>query len=1107
MPRAPSSGPLPRPDAPDGRPPGVARETSDMANDPSLDGDAALAPARLRCEGLTDPMCVESAAPRFSWEVCSARRGEHQTAYRLLVASSPESLADDVGDLWDSGRVASDETLHVPYGGAAPGAARRCWWKVRVWDAAGRASAWSAPATFGTALDAQRWEAQWIGFDHCRELDAPPAPFDGAQWIWLGGDEAEADAGLFVGVLELPPGVEVVDSTLALSVSGRYRFFWGPEQFARSDDLPRPWRRPYIRHMNERLGPGRNTFRVWAERIEGEPAGVLFKLTARTGDGRVFTLRSDAGWRASRVSDPAGAPSGVASWPSCRELGAYGSEPWGALRGEENFLPPPAQLRREFSIPRTVRRATLYATALGLYDLRLNGRRVHESYFDPGWTDYRKRLHYRAYDVTDHLHEGDNAWGVVLADGWYSGYVGWLHQRDLYGRHPRFRGTLRVEYEDAAVESFHTGPAWRASTGPIREADLLMGETFDARRAQTGWTRPGYDDADWAPVSTGAEVSPALHPHPAQPVVALRSEAFTPRSIAQPEPGVFVFDLGQNFAGVVELRVRNAEPGREITIRHGERLRGDGTLYTRNLRTARATDTYICRGDPEEAWSPRFTFHGFQYVEVTGLPHEPDADTLTGLPLSSDTPLVGGFECSDPLANRLARNVYWSQRSNFIDIPTDCPQRDERLGWCDAAWTFLGAGALRADVQQFYNKWMRDLDDAQHPDGLFPWLAPLVVTTPDSPMWIGSSPGWADAGVICPWEIYHRYADRRQLQEHYPNMVRQVEWYRRTSRDDLLPPPGHACLGDWLNENAPVPLDVFRTAFFAHSADLTARAAQALGKSDDARRFRELHRGVAHAFRHAYVHEDGTIDGDTPGRLRPRPRLRPPRRRPAPSRRRPPRPPPARRPRPAHHRPRSHPPPHARPQPHRPIRPRLPPAPQRGLPLVELLHPQRRDHHLGTVGQLDPREGLRRRQHELLQPLLPRGRLPVDGRGRRRHPLRRLRLPTHHRRPRPRRQAHPRPRRLPQPPRTRPLRLEPPRPRPRPAHRDPRQHHRRPRPPRRRRRARHRERPARRARPRTPAAIPRPRRPPPRRLLRGLPLPRHRTPPRPLRPTLPPRRR
>lgn len=822
-----------------------------------------LTPSYLRCEALTDPLAVDHAQPSLSWRVTSEQRGQKQTAYQILAAASLSALAKDQGPLWDSGKVHSDETIHTPYGGHPLAAGQRCWWKVRVWDRDDRVSAWSEAAFFGQGLQPSDWQAEWIGFDRKRNMDLPPAPFEDAYWIWAGGQEA-----VFVGVLTLPDHAVIQHSLLAITAAGHYRFYFRNEQFAYSDDEPESWRRPHIRHMTERLTPGPNRFIIKVKQRDNEPPGLLFKLTVHLEDGRTFTLVSDATWRATRqIPHEWQSGEGYAAWAHSHIVTAYGAPPWGIIRGGEYFLPPPAYLRRSFRIDQPIQQATLYATAFGAYDLHLNGTRVNTSHFDPGWTDYHRRLYYRAYDVTPLLRDGPNAIGAILADGWYSGYIGWFHARDTYGQHPRFRAQLHVVYANDTSEIIGTDAHWKAAMGPTKEADMLMGERYDARDEQKGWAEPGYNDADWHPVDIGATHTPVLQPHPAPPVVALENERFAPTKITEAEPGIYLFNLGQNFAGMVRLIVRGGAPGQTIHLRHGERLNADGTLYTKNLRTARATDTYICRGDSEETWSPRFTFHGFQYVEVTGLPHPPEHDTITGIPLSTDTPIVGSFTCSDERANRLARNIYWSQRSNFLEIITDCPQRDERLGWCDAAWTFVGAGALRADVQSFYNKWMVDLNDAQYPDGLFPWLAPLVVTKMEisGPMWSGSGPAWADAGVICPWSIYDLYGDHRQLERHYPAMVRQVEWYRRTSRPDLLPPPHHVCLGDWLNYQADIPLDVFRTIFFARSADLLARSAAVLGRSDDAEEYGRLAASVKTAFQRAYVDENGRIDGHTQG--------------------------------------------------------------------------------------------------------------------------------------------------------------------------------------------------------------------------------------------------
>jgi alpha-L-rhamnosidase len=319
---------------------------------------------------------------------------------------------------------------------------------------------------------------------------------------------------------------------------------------------------------------------------------------------------------------------------------------------------------------------------------------------------------------------------------------------------------------------------------------------------------------------------------------------------------VYLFDLGQNFAGVARLRVEGKR-GQTITLRFGERLNPDGTLYTENLRGARAVDTYICRGGGVETWEPRFTFHGFQYVEVSGLRARPGKRTITGIALSSATPPAGEFSCSDSMVNRLSHNILWTQRANFIDVPTDCPQRDERLGWTGDAQVYCQSAILNVDAQAFFHKWIVDLTDAQRNDGQFPMVAPLKGAAGDG------GPAWADAGVICPWTVYEMYGDTTILERHFDAMKRFVEFTRARCTPELLPPKEFHCFGDWLNIEAETPHEVIYQAYFARCADLVGRAAAVLGKSDEAERHRSLFDSVRAAFRKAYVGEDGRVRGES----------------------------------------------------------------------------------------------------------------------------------------------------------------------------------------------------------------------------------------------------
>ncbi len=592
-------------------------------------------------------------------------------------------------------------------------------------------------------------------------------------------------------------------------------------------------------------------------RRKGQP-GLIAKLVVTLDDGRTIQQVTGDSWKS---ADHPGEdwlkvrPDVVSAFP-VRVVGDYGVEPWGKLRFSDVFLPPAAYLRTAFRAEKPIARATLYATALGLVDMHLNGRPVSEDYFTPGWTDYKKRMYYRAYDVTKLVRHGDNALGAVLADGWFSGYIGYRGDREHYGKQTRVRAQLHLEYSDGSSVDIGTGPNWKASTGPELEADFLKGETYDARSELAGWDKPGCDESKWDAVNVGSEeVHPLVQAHPGPPVRAIAE--FKARTITEPKPGVFVLDLGQNFAGVPRLKV-SGQPGQKITLRFAERLNPDGTIYTVNLRSARATDTYICKGQGTEVWQPRFTFHGFQYVEVTGLKGKPAKDTVVGVALSSDTPVVGEFACSDPMINKIHSNGYWTQRANFIDVPTDCPQRDERMGWTGDAQVYVRTATLNTDVQAFFTKWLVDLDtDSQRADGQFPCVAPCVVAGDDG------GPAWADAGVVCPWTIYTAYGDRRVLERHYDEMARFVEFCRARSTPELLPPAKYHCFGDWLSIQADTPKDIIYMAYFAHSTKLLANAATALGKTEDAAKYNDLFKQIRAAFNQAYVAKDGRIKGDT----------------------------------------------------------------------------------------------------------------------------------------------------------------------------------------------------------------------------------------------------
>lgn len=558
------------------------------------------------------------------------------------------------------------------------------------------------------------------------------------------------------------------------------------------------------------------------------------------------------------------------------------------------YLPAARQYRKEFAAKREVKRATVYATALGIYELHLNGQKVGDAYFAPGWTDYRQRAYYNTYDVTDLVDGGANAIGAWVAEGWYSGYVGFglltgmgteKCGRANYGKTPAFMAQLEIEYTDGSRDVIGTDASWKVTAdGPIQEADLLMGESYDAQREIADWAEPGCDDSGWdnaiLATDNGSTVAdfyqarnpskpgqgprivgeprelgfqrPKLESFPGEPVLV--TEEIAAKTITQREAGTYVFDLGQNFAGVIRLKVQGPA-GQKITIRHGETLHPDGRLMTENLRKARAIDTYVCKGDPDgETYEPRFTFHGFQYVELSNFPGEPSLDTVTGLVMHSDTPMTSEFACSDPMVNQLFQNVLWTQRSNFLDLPTDCPQRDERMGWTGDAQAYVGTAAYNADIGAFYTKWLRELMESQRPSGAFPGYAPF----PFQHGWdFGSA--WADAGVICPWTIWQAYGDTRVIDDCWEPMVRFMEWHERTSVQNLGVTHGNAW-GDWLAQGASTPLDYIDTVYKAISARMMAEMAEETGRDAAARKYSDQLKRTTEAFNAKYVDDDGRVN-------------------------------------------------------------------------------------------------------------------------------------------------------------------------------------------------------------------------------------------------------
>lgn len=532
-------------------------------------------------------------------------------------------------------------------------------------------------------------------------------------------------------------------------------------------------------------------------------------------------------------------------------------------REEDTSRPQPAPLlRHEFDVRENVTRARLYVTALGVYEAYLNGVIVGNHVLAPGWTSYNHRLLYQTFDVTDLLHEGQNAIGAMLGDGWYRGRLGFNGgRRNIYGDRLALLAQLEITYADGTTERIVTDETWHATPGPILASDLYDGETYDARLERPGWSMAGYDDCDWVGVRRLDRDLTTLEAPTGPPV--RQTELVVPVAITTSPAGCTIIDFGQNLVGRLRLTVEG-QAGETITLRHAEVLE-NGELCVRPLRAAQATDHYTLQGNGIETWEPRFTFHGFRYAEVEGWPGEVQADDIRAVVCHSDMERTGWFECSNPLINRFHENVVWSMRGNFLSVPTDCPQRDERLGWTGDIQVFAPTACFLYEAAGFLTSWLADLAAEQTSSGSVPFFVPNIMPMPAVP-----AAAWGDAAVIVPWVLYQCYGDVGVLATQFDSMRAWVDLVADLVGKQRLWDKGFQ-FGDWLDPSAPpdkpgagrTDPHVVATAYFARSAELLGQAAGILGRAGVQASYLQLAAQVRDAFNAEYVTPSGRVISDS----------------------------------------------------------------------------------------------------------------------------------------------------------------------------------------------------------------------------------------------------
>lgn len=782
------------------------------------------APRELRCEHQRNPLGLDAAEPRFSWQMVDISRGACQTAWQLQVATSRSALLAGRALLWDSGRVESGDSHLVEYAGPPLSAASRYWWRVRTWGATGSASPWSDVAWWEMGLlSPADWSASWIS-----PVSAASDPFAGASWIWA----AEGDHAFIRGVAELPEG-GVRSATLHVDVDNRYTVYLNGVRLGDGDE----WETPEARDVAALLEPGRNVVVLEAWNEDG-PKGAVVSLDVTLTSGEVRRFVSDDSWRAAPWS-PAGWHTrdfADGDWPRAAVVAQWGDGPWGRPgqpAGNRSSL-----LRKGFSLSRKPVSARAYVTGLGVYELHLNGEKIGEEYLTPGWTHYRKRIQYRVYDVTDSLRAGDNAVGAILGNGWWGSTMAGAWQDGP----PCLLFELRLRYADGSEERIVSDESWTSSPSAIVNNSLYHGEIYDARLEQSGWDAADFaPETDWTPVGLVERTKGTLVAQLGPPI--RKTAERRPDSVTQVRPGVWVYDFGQNITGWCRLRA-SGPAGTEITLRHAEVLNADGTIYTDNLRSARATDRYTLSGSGEAVWEPTFTYHGFRYAELTGFPGTPDADTLTACVVHSAPEEIGAFRSPDETIEHVEANTLWGLRANLYSVPTDCPQRDERLGWTGDAEAFAPTALWRMDLAPMLEKWLRDLADSQRPDGAVTDVAPCLD-------WGPAAPAWGDVVTIVPWTVWERTGDRRILEENYPVMRRWVEYMRSHAPSDLYGREGY---GDWVAVEG-TPSKPLGTEYYYLSTRILADTARVLGNEADAQEYSALAGRIRDAFNAAYFDE------------------------------------------------------------------------------------------------------------------------------------------------------------------------------------------------------------------------------------------------------------
>jgi alpha-L-rhamnosidase len=830
----------------------------------------SVSAVNLRCEYLNNPLGIDIQHPRLSWELISDANNKKQKAYQILVSTDSAALTLDKADAWDSKKKVGATTNQIAYQGKQLKPFTLYFWKVRVWDETGAPSSWSQIAHFLVGPFSQKdWTAQWIG-----EKETPVAPenvyyihtgyrsensnkADVNKWIIidLGAEQSFDEIKLY----PLQKNEKLFPLRFGIETASNNKFSKSTVLADESgNDVTVQESTPYAKKFSAAKGRYIRLKVTKLPLIKEPNYGYGLAEIEVLSNGKNIALNKQVqvsdymvehgNWEANLLTDGYLRPTGLNNYFA--------------------NIPPSPLLRKEIAVNKKIKRAFYYASAQGIYEAHINGKKVGNQIFAPEFTDYDNHLQYQTFDVSNLLQNGTNVLGTILADGWYVG-ARWSHPwRGGYGFFRKFLGQLMIYYEDGTSDIIATDNTWKyLAQGPITEASYFKGEIYEAKNEQTCWDRPGHNDSKWIAATAYPNEKTNLCAQMNEPIAIIKEiEAISLRKTGADK---YIFDMGQNMVGWCRLTLPY-NPKTPITLKYSEMLNDDGSIYMDNMRGAKPEDVYIPADEQSIDYEPKFTYHGFRYVEVSGLTKSPQLDIIRGKFVASSSPETGTFITSNKDVNKLWENIRWTQWGNLISMPTDCPQRDEREGWMADAQIFSQTAIYNLDMAGFYTKWVRDIRDSQLDDGRFPDFAP------HDGKWrtFFNAPGWADAGVVVPWRVYQNYNDTKILEHQYDAIKKFVDFNHKHNPDLIWKNIRANNYGDWLNGNTirsqdypktggQVPNDVFATGYFFYSTDILAKTAKLLGKVEDYKKYSALASNIKKVFNEKFVSADGIIEGNT----------------------------------------------------------------------------------------------------------------------------------------------------------------------------------------------------------------------------------------------------